>query len=703
MCRRLLLAFFIVAPPLFSADGPAADLQSLSLLKADAYPRAFFFRSSEGAAANPRSSYEQWDATFSRLMGIEGKALDEELPGRSAKNIQFFTRFKREHPDQLVLLHYNGNARDPREPHASRFYAGHWLYYLGSSITTDLPAAEGEADVKVAEPGRFLTNIGRYKDANEDVALCALDDSGRPDWSRCEQVQLVSVDAKAKTIRVRRGAYGSKPLAFTPGHGYAASHAGEGPWGRNSHLLWAYNYSLDCPKDAAGRTAADVLSDDLAEHFATDLSAFDGLEFDVLHDHAQGQNGKRRPIDLKGNGQASGEAAVGAGDPYQAGVIRFLQVLRQKMGPSRLIMADGWSIGNQRGFGILNGIESEGWPSLQDVHVDDWSGGLNRQSFWLANSAEPRFCYVNHKFNAGPAGPARPGPGGAKKGKKGKADNTPAADREILRAGDIPWNIHRLVMAGAMFTNSAVCYSMTPPAEPGESAGVWDELRCGVEHRIGWLGAPAGEAVHLAARAPDLVAGPLGRHVTAAGAAVTEHDGGVTITPHDPAATEVRFRVALANGTPDVFVTLTATADPMRNAPPQVARILRVNLAGAPVDAKSDFAWVNGAEFTSTWYFPDAPPNATIEFSVEGGETVTVRRLTAHAAPELVYRKFEHGLVIANPTPREQTFDLAGLLPGVHFRRLKGSAHQDPKTNDGAVVGESVTMGGKDALFLVKD
>src|SRR5689334_15988935 len=117
MCRRVLLAFFLAALPVYAADAPTRDLRSLSVLKQDDYPRAFFFRSSEGAAANPRSSYEQSDRTFSRLVGIEGKVLEEEVPGRSVKNIEFFTRFKGEHPEQLVLLHYNGNARDPREPH----------------------------------------------------------------------------------------------------------------------------------------------------------------------------------------------------------------------------------------------------------------------------------------------------------------------------------------------------------------------------------------------------------------------------------------------------------------------------------------------------------------------------------------------------------------------------------------------------------
>jgi len=90
----------------------AVDVRDQAVLGPD-YPRAFFFRGSEAGAARKGAAYEQWRDEFSRLSGIMGKALDEEIPGRS-KNIDFFTRFKKDNPDQVVLLHLNGNARDPR-------------------------------------------------------------------------------------------------------------------------------------------------------------------------------------------------------------------------------------------------------------------------------------------------------------------------------------------------------------------------------------------------------------------------------------------------------------------------------------------------------------------------------------------------------------------------------------------------------------
>jgi hypothetical protein len=237
------------------AQSVGADLSRLAVLGED-QPRAFFFRQSEGAAARQAMSYEQWAQAYGRLMGVMGKVLEEEVPGRS-RGLDYFARFKREHPAQAVLLHANGNARDPRYEGA-RFFAGHWLYYNGATVLDPVPAASGEATLRVSDATLFEVGGGRYKNANDDVGLCVLGADGRPDWSQAEQVQLLAVDRRAKTIRVRRGCFGTPPRAFAAGRTYAAAHCSEGPWGKDSHLLWLYNYATTCPRDARGRTCSDV-------------------------------------------------------------------------------------------------------------------------------------------------------------------------------------------------------------------------------------------------------------------------------------------------------------------------------------------------------------------------------------------------------------------------------------------------------------
>ena len=98
-----LSLIFVFCSQVANAQPASPTLQ----LQGDTYPRVFFFRQSEMAAAGRGIPFEEWDKNFSRLMGIMGKSLDEEVPGRS-RNIEFFTRFKQMHPEQTVLLHFNG-------------------------------------------------------------------------------------------------------------------------------------------------------------------------------------------------------------------------------------------------------------------------------------------------------------------------------------------------------------------------------------------------------------------------------------------------------------------------------------------------------------------------------------------------------------------------------------------------------------------
>ena len=822
------------------------------------YPRVFFFRQAEGWAANQRIEYGRWNATFERLMGIEGKALDEEVPGRGFRNAEFFSRFKKAHPDQLVLLHYNGNARDPRFQRDA-FFAGHWIYYNGAKVLADVPAAEGVTEIRVDKPQLFQLSIGRYRDANEDVGLCELDEAGRPDWHKSEQVQLVSIDIQRGVIGVRRGCYGTRPRAFRAGRAYAAAHAAEGPWGRKSHLMWYYNYSTACPRDAKGRTCGQVHAADLAARFAPGgrLAAFDGLEFDVLT-HTRSGRGGRRGLDCDADGDADNGFFDGV-NAYGAGVIEFVRALRAKM-PDKLLLADGHSERHQRAFGIFNGIESEGWPDLRDAEISDWSGGLNRHFFWAATGRAPAFNYINHKFNE------------------------PTDKPGVMRTPDLPFSTHRLVFAAGVFTDSAICYAFAPPKAGDELYGVWDELWMGAARRLGWLGNPLGPAVRLATSSEDLLAAQgappakaLLQRLSGGEARLALKDGGIEVRPAGEGVKQLRVRLSdVPCDGPDLFVSLALQVDPMKAYPPEMARLVHVGIAPlqsvlvrpdlpeiamrirggqeGPLDratgasvafipnrklggqahnayqvhppyrdgrtgyavwsrdvripaggrlemhlgmgeksparsdgvafsvelidldgdkpaavrrifehtqkaaqwtphtvslarwagkgvrlrfisdcgpkdnattdhslwgdvgvvgaagrealtpAKKFMTWAGAEEFTSGFYFDDVRSETIdLEITIEGVEPARIGRLTAHAHPDAIYREFEKGLVLANPSPRPFEFDMTKLFGGKRFRRIQGSAQQDPQTNDGSPIGAKLRLGPKDALFLVRD
>lgn len=858
MCRHLrMLTIVIIAGVVLLAMQARADADTPASLRVlqDSYPRAFFFRASEGVAANRRVPYHRWDACFSRLMGIEGKVLDEEVPGRSIRNIDFFTRFKRQHPDQLVLLHYNGNSRDPRFQ-IDEFFAGHFLYFNGAKIIQDVPAEDGQTEIHVDNPALFHTEMGRYQWSSDDVGLCELDADGKPNWHNSEQVQLVSVDRARKIIVVKRGCYGTEPRAFEANHAYAAAHVTEGPWGRQSNLLWFYNYSTACPRDSHGRTSSDVHCEDLARRFLPggELEAFDGLEFDVLQ-HNCGRRRGTLGVDSNADGQIDGGVIDGL-NQYGIGVVEFCRNLRRKLGPNRLILADGMGLANQRAFGILNGIESEGWPHLSDWEVRDWSGGLNRHFFWSQNAHAPVFNYVNHKFTM--------------------AGDTPGS----RKVPEVPFKVHRLVFAAAMFTDSAICYSFTPPKPAGELIGIWDELRKGTENQLGWLGRPLGPAVRMAEREPDLLEGrgdpirpDLAERFVGEGVDFMLGSSGLKVSTEDDGADSLRFRLrGVPCHGPDLFVSITAEGQPLEGYPREVARLTWVGIA--PPDGKltrpelprtgmclrggeetelvpesgaavrwmrnrslggtehdcymvhppyrgkvgytfwerevdvpengylefftgmgekspersdgvvfrgfvaemrhgtvaeykqvfehsqkafewvahrvslADWAgrrvrlkfisdcgpndncttdhshwgdvmvlgpegrtnitepvrhmtWLNGRQFTSGFYFSDVRSKTVdLEWEVEGTEPISIRSIRVHAHPDAIYREFQHGLVLANPSPRPYEFDLDRLFPTRKLRRLHGSPEQDPTANNGSPVAAKLALQPKEGLFL---
>jgi len=828
---------------------PARDLSRLTVLRGG-YPRAFFFRACEGGPSRRNASFEQWDATFGRLMGIMGKCLDEEVLGRERNNPAFFARFKRAHPEQVVLLHFNGNARDPRYK-AARYFPGHWIYRRAVMIRSDVPAATGETDIEVESVAGFRVNTGRYRTSNDDVALFGVAPDGTHDWDHCEQVRLVSVDAKRTMIRVRRAQYGTRARSFRAGRARAAPHRTEGPWGKRNNLMWYYNYATHCPRDANGRTCSDLLVDDLATWFGRGgaLGAFDGLEFDVLFNRTSG--------DTDGDGREDGGVVDGVNN-YGIGVYEFLAKLRARMGERFIIQADGalgpGGVRSQRGAGLINGIESEGFPDLREWDMDDWSGGLNRHAYWSRSARAPAFSYVNHKYTEPVTG--KPG---------------------VTRHPDVGYSIHRLVFAACCFTDSAVCYSFPPPKDADGRMGVWDELRRGADGVVGWLGAPRGAAVHLAERTPDLLAGRGRSRALAASirGALTARPRAayVEVTPRATGSDATRFRIeGVPCDGPDLFVSVRMGCAPRPGYPDGMPRFARVGVSGGmidlmarsplavlmrarggeevPVDRSAGAAFAKrpasiagvrktayfvhppyrgGAGYTSwtveaevppgsalaysvgmgakspqrsdgVWFRVeaarvvdgkpgtyrridevstkehrwierrasleafagatvrlalvadcgpaddtttdhaywadarivdrDAPPNAItaqkwymtwvdgrvgkstfafrdvrskrvdVSFDVEGAAPVHLASITVHDHPDAMYRAFEKGIVLANPSRQAYTFDLRALAPGRRFRRLRATANQDTKTNDGTRVGGRVELRPLDALFL---
>ena len=94
-----------------------------------------------------------------------------------------------------------------------------WLRYF---VRHRVPAEAGESTIRVADASQFRVDSGRYRQHNDDIALFGMNGDAH-DWYHCEYVKLLSVDREAGTITVRRGCYGTPPLAFRAGESRAAA------------------------------------------------------------------------------------------------------------------------------------------------------------------------------------------------------------------------------------------------------------------------------------------------------------------------------------------------------------------------------------------------------------------------------------------------------------------------------------------------
>jgi len=111
----------------------------------------------------------------------------------------------------------------------------------------------------------------------------------------------------------------------------------------------------------------------------------------------------------------------------------------------------------------------------------------------------------------------------------------------------------------------------------------------------------------------------------------------------------------------------------------------------------------NQKPFRAGFYFRQFNSPTELTFNFEGNEQVTISDLELYAEPDVMVRKYEGGLVIANPSEHEVTVDLDKIWPGEKFRRLKGSLDQDPLTNSGQEAKGKITLGKLDGLFLVRE
>lgn len=127
-------------------------------------------------------------------------------------------------------------------------------------------------------------------------------------------------------------------------------------------------------------------------------------------------------------------------------------------------------------------------------------------------------------------------------------------------------------------------------------------------------------------------------------------------------------------------------------------------VAAGPIK-QSIRGFVSEEAFPQQFHFNSVPVGSplTLKLWIEGKGPLTVGDISVFAGPAAVAREYEHGVVLANASPRPFSFDLAKLFPGSAFRRLKATPTQDTVVNNGQPVGGSVEIAAFDGLFLVRE
>ncbi len=695
LCKTMLVLVLTASLNEYSyssaqADNPRATtaFEDLEIFHVG-YPRVIQFREAEYEIQQDRLPYEEWARRTARVNGMVGKALQETqlLRDGGIHHIDYYTRFKKEHPEKIVIIHHNDMAKLPVPWRAlDGYWDGHWLYNEGTTMTKPIEATNESTvihveDVTGPNPRRPIFRDGLHypNTAYDEVGIARTGEDGKPDWNRAEHVQITAIDRENNTITVNRAMYDSEALDW-PAGSYLAAHPG---FGARTNKRWWFNLSTHAPYADDGRQGMDAFVDDLVGSFGPGgpLEVVDAVQFDVARFEVA--TGAHENSDFTGDGVADG-GLIDNVNTYGKGKMEFYKKLREAL-PEKMILADHHddARGAQRGFNILNGIESEGWPRHNDYNFDWWSQGLNRHFFWNQNSVGPVFNYMVHKFNA-------------------LRDEKPSAvERQF--------SIQRLLTAAAVITDAAITVRYLP-----NYGDLYDELQKGAEEEVNWMGMPKGKPVSMAARAPDLLEG----EGLTWGPGVMERLHGqnvsfkvineqLLITP-DTQSGPYRIRNGrftlrgIENDHHDLFVTLTLRGLPIQGYQETIGRKVQVWAENRNTgESLESFSWMNQKSFDATFYFRDiAEGTIDLTFEVEGDPPFYFENMTVHAATDAIYRDFDHGVVFANPSTVEYTFQVDELFPNDHLRRLKGIV--SPDVNTGEPIGSTVTIGPRDALFVTK-
>lgn len=570
----IILGLATLAQPAIGGTETAGTAAPLLALQED-YPKAVHYRYANNFSAKSGKeddAYRSWLANFGQVMGAElDRRVTREFPDRGP----VIRRLKQEHPEQFLLYYQTGHilglANPADQPVALRRYsAGHFAYLPRVRVLQDIPAEAGPTTLKVRlEPKRqrqaatcqdedwaSANPTGTFSlrpDRGDDICLYTVGPDGKPDWANAEQATLVGLDEAQGQITVKRGCYGTSPMAFR-GEVFAAVHLEV-----VRHHGWFYNFHPACPHDAQGRQAVDLWVESYAAPLLPggEATHFDALQLDTM----VGAIWSDRGMDLDNDGRNDSPQTNAA---FGVGVVDAMRRLTARLN-GKLNVPDGAN----DGFYHVHGWEVEGLPERRDPAWRHYSETCNRLELSRFLCLEPRYTHVQHKiFNYSLSLPP-----GEEKGRAGY----------ILTGKQLPFHLSRAVMSLATIHEAALTWYSGAPADEDGTYGVYDEMRLGTGKRLGWLGKPLGQPVYPAARGSNLLGGSLthpGQFTPGEGTRILVRGQGLDLTQAERTK-DLSFSFTLVTPTPDLTVLARLQGELRQHElPVKMPRTLEVTLTG---------------------------------------------------------------------------------------------------------------------------
>ena len=559
-------------------------------------------------------------------------------------------------------------------------FPGHWVVKPPTTLTANISASD--TIINVASASGFA--IGNYMPAFPNgcpAMLVKTDSLGNKIWIHYEYIYITSISGTTFTIT---RAYRDSPAAraFVSGRAIVAPVLVMSPW--NEPPVWYINFSPACPLDSNGKTASQIMIDDLNTQFGAGgtLSNFSGV------DYASGPF-----TDAPLNVDYNWDGAIDTSSDYYSGVNSFLFSIRQQV-DSNFILITGNN--NLQYINNFNGLNNEGL-----VQPDDpWrsiSNTLNENAYWSAYAPSPHLGL------------------------------------EVLRIQDDSVagiaNLSKWVQLTRLGYGYATCLGVCADVrdkiislaltDSSVVALTWVELYKGTENVEHWLGHAVSTPIHVASSTPTIL-GDSATDWTHIMQKLFFQNGTMSVVGNELIlAPDFHLN---HNLTMSLYLSqtknLTVLFDVISNGSQTLHTIKSPTLSiSYQTGADATTHYTNFDYLRREYYWRGLDSTATsctVSFNFTGNDTIRFRSMSVHEVADCIARSFEHGVVLVNPGLEDTTFNLTTLFgTGISYTRLtaptlsvppqwQSQYQQTIEMNDGSAITNpaQVVVPALNALFL---